>query len=68
MEKNAWSLITSIDSSRLLRGWQTAQLISARLQSLGLSESRVDSFDALAERSVGSAANLSTDQIVEVVR
>jgi len=65
--KNAWSLIASIDSSRLLRGWQTAQLISARLQSLGLPESRVDSFDALAERSVGSAANLSVDRIVELV-
>jgi len=68
IEKNAWSLVTSIDSSRLLRGWQTAQLISTRLQSLGLSECRVDSFDALAERSVGSAANLSIDQIVEVIR
>ena len=66
--KNAWTLIASIDSSRLLRGWQTAQLISARLQSLGLQESRVDSFDALAERSVGSAANLSVDRIVEIVR
>ncbi|MGI9321217.1 MAG: histidine phosphatase family protein, partial [Thiogranum sp.] len=65
--KNTWSLIASIDSSRLLRGWQTAQLISARLQSLGLPESRVDSFDALAERSVGSAANLSVDRIVELV-
>jgi 2,3-bisphosphoglycerate-dependent phosphoglycerate mutase len=65
--KNAWSLIASIDSSRLLRGWQTAQLISARLRSLGLPESRVDSFDALAERSVGSAANLSVDRIVELV-
>lgn len=67
IEKNAWSLIASIDSSRLLRGWQTAQLISARLQSLGLSESRVDSFDALAERSVGSAANLSVDKIAEII-
>ena len=66
--KNACSLIASIDSSRLLRGWQTAQLISARLQSLGMSESRVDSFDALAERSVGSAANLSVDRIVELIR
>jgi 2,3-bisphosphoglycerate-dependent phosphoglycerate mutase len=66
--KNAWSLIASIDSSCLLRGWQTAQLISARLQSLGLSETRVDSFDALAERSVGSAANLSVERIVELIR
>jgi 2,3-bisphosphoglycerate-dependent phosphoglycerate mutase len=66
--RNAWSLIASIDSSRLLRGWQTAQLLSARLQSLGLSESRVDSFDALAERSVGSAANLSVDRIAEIIR
>ena len=68
IHKNAWSLIASIDSSRLLRGWQTAQLISARLQSLGSSASRVDSFDALAERSVGSAANLTLDQIAELIR
>jgi len=68
IEKNAWSLVASIDSSHLLRGWQTAQLISARLQSLGLSETRVDSFDALAERSVGSAANLSVERIAELIR
>lgn len=67
IEKNAWSLISTIDSSRLLRGWQTAQLISSRLQTLGLSESRVDSFDALAERSVGCAANLSVDRIAEII-
>jgi 2,3-bisphosphoglycerate-dependent phosphoglycerate mutase len=67
IEQKAWSLIASIDSSGLLRGWQTAQLISARLQSLGQLESRVDSFDALAERSLGSAANLTVDQIVEII-
>jgi 2,3-bisphosphoglycerate-dependent phosphoglycerate mutase len=68
LEKNAWSLIASIDSSRLLRGWQTAQLIGDGLQSLGGPETKVESFDALAERSVGSAANLSVEQIVEAVR
>ena len=34
---------------------------------MGLSESQVDSFDALAERSVGSAANLSVDKITELI-
>jgi broad specificity phosphatase PhoE len=68
LQQNAWSLIASIDSSCLLRGWQTAQLIGDGLQSLGRQATDVESFDALAERSVGSAANLSVEQIVEAIR
>ena len=63
-----WSLLASIDSSSLLRGWQTARLISERLTALGLPGGEVESFDALAERGVGSAANLTIEQIVDVIR
>lgn len=68
MASHGWSLHISIDSSSLLRGWQTARLIGDRLTELGLPECEVDSFDALSERGVGSAANLTLEQVAEVIR
>ncbi len=59
-------LAPQIDSSNLLRAWQTASL----MQSV-LGEDRrgvaVKGFDALAERGLGSAANLSAAQIEAVI-
>lgn len=52
------ALAMSIDSSRMLRAWQTAGILA---EGLGIGEVR--QFDALAERSVGAAANLTTAQI-----
>lgn len=56
-----------LDSSRMLRAWQTAEL-AAR----GLGSDRrtftVEEFDALAERSVGAAANLTLAGIEAVIR
>lgn len=65
---HTWSLDTTIDSSSLLRSWQTARLIGDRLMELDFPNIKVESFDALAERGVGSAANLTLDQITEVIR
>ena len=48
-----------IDSSRMLRAWQTADLIRRAL-ALDL---EIAEFDALAERSVGAAANLTVTEI-----
>lgn len=53
-----------IDSSQMLRGWQTARIIADNLAIPGL---EVHAFDALAERSVGCAANLSVETIESVV-
>jgi len=77
--KQNWVLHPECDSSQLLRAWQTADIICKLLQKkdfLNTKESQninlVDtinthSFAALAERSVGSAANLSIAQIEEII-
>ena len=48
-----WQLHSVIDSSRLLRGWQTAQLVCEELAHLSGISCEVESFSDLAERSVG---------------
>jgi broad specificity phosphatase PhoE len=55
-----------IDCSSLRRAWDTANGLA---QSLGSKDSsyKVVSFDALAERSVGAAANLAVDEIERIV-
>ena len=66
------------DSSQLLRAWQTAAIICDQLKNTELENKeshnnhqvvniKIDSFDALAERSVGSAANLNLSQIEEII-
>lgn len=65
-----WRLAETIDASRLLRAWQTAEGLKAALSSAGVpcaAAPRVESFSALAERGLGCAANLSAAQIAEVV-
>jgi len=57
-----------IDSSHLLRAWQTAQIISDRLKQQGHGEPKLECFDVLAERGVGSCvANLTLSQIEAVI-
>lgn len=58
-----WEIDPVIDASPLLRAWQTAELFADRLGP----EFRVDCFDALTERSLGSAANLTMDEIAAVI-
>jgi len=69
-----WLIHPECDSSQLLRAWQTAEIICNALQdktfSKGLGQLvgiKTDSFSALAERSVGSAANLSIRRIEEII-
>jgi len=69
--KNNLPLCPQIDCSSLLRAWQTAEHIRCQLLDGPLSEKNdlhLASFDALAERSVGSVANLSSTQIEELAR
>ena len=64
-QKFGWTLAKEIDSSQMLRAWQTADIIA---QSLGVQhELQLQSFDELAERCVGSAANLTAEQIVNII-
>ena len=78
-----WHLHPECDSSQLLRAWQTAEIIcrvfskdaacSVSIRDKGLknitqvSNIKIDQFEALAERSVGSAANLTISQIEEIM-
>jgi len=57
-----WSLCPDINSSNMLRAWQTAQIF-ARVCGAG----SVASFDALAERGLGCAANLTLTQIEDIL-
>ena len=65
--RNGWTLVPSIDSSRLLRAWQTAVIIADRLAKLISSTPQIESYDALAERGVGCLANLTVAQIEAVL-
>jgi len=66
LTEHAWELLPDIDSSRLLRAWQTATIIAAGLPCLS-GEFVIEEFDALAERGVGIAANLSIAQIEQAL-
>lgn len=72
--KQQWSLYPDCDSSQLLRAWQTADIICQSLNNEVFSRTtgqnihlKNNSFDALAERSVGSAANLNIAQINQII-
>ena len=72
--KQNWLLNPVCHSSQLLRAWQTADIIVRLLSDNNFSQSveqksdcEIDSFAALAERSVGSAANLNIAQINEII-
>ena len=62
-----WTLCPDVDSSQLLRAWQTAQIIIEQLGDLFPSTPRLSGFDELAERGLGSAANLSVSAIAEII-
>jgi 2,3-bisphosphoglycerate-dependent phosphoglycerate mutase len=64
---NDWSLCSSVDSSQLLRAWQTARIIINELDKSFSSSLLLNGFDELAERGLGSAANLTIKQIEDIV-
>lgn len=65
--KQSWEIYPVIDSSCQLRGWQTATIIAHELEQLGVSGASVESFEDLAERCLGSAANLTVAQIESII-
>ncbi len=66
--QHGWTLEPFIDSSRMLRAWQTATIFADRLAGLAASKPAVESYDALAERGVGCLANLTIEQIEAVLQ
>jgi len=67
LHRHDWQLVPEIDSSMLLRAWQTARIIAMQLARAAGTELHVASFEALAERGLGSAANLTMAQIRDVI-
>lgn len=67
LSKYSCMLDPVVDCSNLLRAWQTADIFSKHLRDYFPSAPEINSCDALAERSVGSAANLSIQQIEAVL-
>jgi len=67
MAQNDWKLSEIVDCSRMLRAWQTADIIVESLTGTEKSELRLESFDELAERSIGCAANLTVRQITDII-
>ena len=65
--RNDWTLVPSIDSSRLLRAWQTAVIFAGGLADLAASTPQIERYDELAERGVGCLANLTIAQIEAVL-
>lgn len=58
-----------IDSSHLLRAWQTAEILNEDFWLHDNMQATIESYEALAERAVGtSAANLTVKQIEDVLR
>jgi len=61
--ERGWRVDPVIDCSRMLRAWQTAEAFADVVPGASL-----ESFDELAERGLGCAANLTVDQIEEILR
>lgn len=67
LELQTWKLAERIDSSRMLRAWQTAMIYVDRLYQHDMPTTLIDSYDSLAERGVGSVANLSVQHIEKLI-
>ena len=67
LEKKKLAIAKRVDSSHMLRAWQTALVFVERLYQHQMPSTLIDSFDALAERSVGAAANLTIQQIEKII-
>ena len=68
LQKNQWQLDVKVHSSSLLRAWQTAEIFSELLQSTTEKELTIKCFDDLVERSVGAVANLTVQQIENLIK
>lgn len=67
LTSSGYQLNAEIHCSTLLRAWQTAEIYREALAPLCIEPLCVRSFSALCERSVGSLANLSVQEIERIV-
>lgn len=68
LNEHNWDLATTVDSSLQLRAWQTADTMIQEINRVIPGPFELSSHAALAERGVGSAANLTHHQIREVLQ
>lgn len=65
--EHGWQVDSVIECSTLRRAWETAQVAAERLSEIAGSSSEIVQTDDLCERCVGAAANLTVEQIEEIV-
>ena len=67
IDRHKLAVADRVDSSNMLRAWETALIFVERLYQHQMPSTLIDSHDALAERGVGAAANLTIRQIEKIV-
>ena len=67
LDRHHWAAADCVDSSHMLRAWQTALIFVETLYAHRMPSSLIESHDALAERGVGAAANLTVRQIEKII-
>jgi len=67
IKSQGWTIAESTYSSLQLRAWQTADIVIQEISATISEPLRLRSHENLAERSVGSAANLTHHQIKDII-
>ena len=67
LDEHALAIADRVDSSNMLRSWQTAMIFVEKLYQHEMPSRLIDSYDALAERGTGAVANMTIQQIEKVI-
>jgi len=67
LDEHTLAVADRVDSSNMLRAWQTAMMFVEKLYTHEMPSKLIDSYDALAERAVGSVANMTIQQIEKLI-
>ena len=67
LDEHSLTIADRVDSSNMLRAWQTAMIFVEKLYKHEMPTMQIDSYDALAERAVGSVANMTIQQIEKII-
>lgn len=67
LDEHELAIAQRVDSSNMLRSWQTAMIFVEKLYKHEMPSRLIDSYDALAERGLGAVANMTIRQIEKVI-
>jgi len=67
LKRRKLAVADRIDSSNMLRAWETALIFVESLYQHQMPSTLIDSYDTLAERGMGAAANLTVRQIERII-